>query len=57
MKTLDDYKEIFKPELTEDERKEFSRRFLAAILVSVAHPSVKGEVAEALETIRSEDLQ
>jgi len=43
--------------MTEEDRREFSRRFLAALLVAVAHPSVKGEVAEALETIRSEDLQ
>lgn len=43
--------------LTEEERREFSRRFLAALLVAVAHPSVKGEIAEALDTIRTEDLQ
>lgn len=43
--------------LTEEQRKEFSRRFLAAILVAVAHPSVKREIAEALDTIRPEDLQ
>ena len=43
--------------LTEEERREFSRRFLAALLVAVAHPSVKEEVAKAVEDISPEVLQ
>lgn len=43
--------------LTEEERREFSRRFLASLMILVSHPSVRAEVAKVFDELRPEDLQ